>query len=89
MVEINACVLDFICTEENCSDFEGHMRDKLSNLPFQMKMFVSFLNQTISFQPKVLWAEFNIICDLFLSILGAHTIYLKACPIIALDYCEL
>ncbi len=53
-VEINACVLDFICTEENCSDFKGHMRNKLLNLPFQMKTFVSFLNQTIGFQLKAL-----------------------------------
>lgn len=86
MVEINACVLDFICTEENCSDFEGHMRDKLSNLPFQMKTFDSFLNLSV-FSLKQSSTSF--VNCLFLSILGVHTIcYLKACPIIALDYCE-
>ncbi len=36
------------------SDFKGHMRNKLLNLPFQMKTFVSFLNQTIGFQLKAL-----------------------------------
>lgn len=46
MVEINACVLDFICTEETCSDFEGHMSDKIVPLiPNEDVWFFSYSNQ--------------------------------------------